>query len=250
MEAIAEDVAFAPGHGPMAAKSSIESSLLRRYGDALLHPSFSRLSHERLMEASRECLQETSASSTPEARIVATRLLENRVSYEAWEHEHAGLMRNVAAERLPAAQRESMLSASFSLIHRKALFEFLRERQLPNAQREALIQHFFPQRDVADSLRVEHMQFVRSTASYLCVERVGRDLMFDTLFAEPLQEYEEIYHEYFFAHCDQIAVRRNKHSLSIPAAMLGELKQRVSEWRKALLALTQSQSGTWRRPKF
>ncbi len=234
----------------MAPKSSIESSLLRRYGEALLHPTFARLSHERLMEASRECLQEASSGSTPETRIVTTRLLENRVSYQAWENEHSGLMRNVAAERLPASQRGTMLSASFSLIHRKALFEYLRDRQSSSTQREALIRHFFPQRDITDSLRSEHVQFVRSTASYLCVEHVGRDLMFDALFQQPLHEYEEIYHEYFFAHCDQIVALRSKNTLAIPAAMLSELKQRVSEWRKALLALTQSQSGTWRRPKF
>lgn len=233
----------------MASKSSIESSLLRRFGDSLANASFRRLSHERLMDASHDCLKQASASVHPEVKIVATRLMESPVAYESWENEHSGLMRNIAAERLPAAQRESMLSASFNLIHRKALFEYLRERQLRGAPREALIQHFFPQRDFVDSMRVEHMQYIRSTASYLCVEHVGRDLMFDALFEEPLQEYEEVYHEYFYVYCDQIA-RVKKDTMSVPTAMLGDMKTRVSEWRRALLALTQSHSGTWRRPKF
>jgi hypothetical protein len=232
----------------MPPKSTIESQLLRRFGQSLLHATFSRLTQDRLMEASHECLKEASRSGQPQAEIIATRLLENTQTYKSWESEHAALMRNIAAERLPAAQRESMLSASFSLIHRKALFEFLRERQLRGAHREALIQHFFPQRDFADSMRVEHMQYVRSAASYLCVEHVGRDLMFDALFEEPLTQYEEIYHEYFYAHCDQIIAGRT--GLSVPPEMLTGMKSTVNEWRKALLALTQSQSGTWRRPKF
>jgi len=232
----------------MPSKSSIESLLVRRFGQSLLHATFSRLTHDRLMAASHECLKDASRGGQPQAEVIATRLLENSQIYKAWETEHASLMRNVAAERLPAAQRESMLSASFSLIHRKALFEYLRERKLRGAQRELLVQHFFPQRDFADSMRVEHMQYVRSTASFLCVEYVGRDLMFDALFEEPLTQYEEIYHEYFYAHCDQIVAERT--GLSVPAEMLAGMKSTVNEWRRALIALTQSQSGTWRRPKF
>ncbi|HKQ83166.1 MAG TPA: hypothetical protein VJS42_13320 [Steroidobacteraceae bacterium] len=232
----------------MASKPSIESALLRRFGQALLHPGFRQLSHDRLMEASHECLSQAATSDDPETRIVALRLHENPRTYESWACEHSGMMRNVAAERSPAAQRESMLSASFSLIQRKAMFEYLRERQVRGTKREALIQHFFPQRDVADSMRVEHMQYVRSTASYLCVEHVGRDLMSDPLFEEPLAEYEVIYHEYFYAYCDQIVA--DGTALSMPMEILGGMKNRVSEWRKALLALTHSQSGTWRRPKF
>lgn len=232
----------------MPPKSSIETLLVRRFGQSLLHATFDRLTHDRLMEASHECLKDASTSGQPRAEIIASRLLENSHIYKSWESEHAALMRNVAAERLPAAQRESMLAGSFSLIHRKALFEYLRERKLRGAQRELLIQHFFPQRDFADSMRVEHMQYVRSAASFLCVEHVGRDLMFDALFEEPLAQYEEIYHEYFYAHCDQIVAERT--GLSVPTEMLGGMKNTVNEWRKALLALTHSQSGTWRRPKF
>jgi hypothetical protein len=229
-------------------KPTLESLLVRRFGQELLNPSFRHLSHDRLMEASHECVKEASRSRQPQVEIVATRLFESTQTYRTWENEHAALMRNVAAERLPASQRSVMLSASFSLMHRKALFEYMREKKLRGEQREALIQHFFPLRDFADSVRAEHQQYLRSAASYMCVGHVGRDLMFDTLFATPLLEYEEIYHEYFFAHCDQIVAE--SRGLSLPPGVLTEMKNRVSDWRRALLALTQSQSGTWRRPKL
>ncbi len=232
----------------MRPKSSIETQLLRRYGDALLNTSFVRLSHERLMDASRKCLRRAFSRGDPGIEIIATRLLESPATYQAWESEHAAMMRSVAAERLPAEQREAMLAASFSLIHRKALFEYLRDKKLRGPQRETLVQHFSPQRDYAESMRAQHLQYVRSAASYLCVGHVGRDLMFDALFAEPLAEYEDLYHEYFYAHCDQIIAAAT--GLSVPAEMLSGMKNRVSEWRKALLALTHSQSGTWRRPKL
>ena len=199
------------------------------------------------MEASHACVRKASRGGQPESEIIATRLFETQTN-KTWENEHAALMRNVAAERLPGSQRGAMLSASFSLVHRTALFEYLRERNLRGAQRETLIKSFFPQRDFEDSMRAEHQQYVRGTASYLCVGHVGRDLMFDTLFEAPLAEYEEIYHEYFYAHCDQIVA--DTTTVTLPTDMLAGMKSHVGEWRKALLALTQSQSGTWRRPKF
>jgi hypothetical protein len=232
----------------MSPRPTVESQLLRRYGNALTHPSFAPLSHERLMSASRTCLQRACRSAADEVEIVASRLLENPAAYRSWENEHAALMRTVAAQRLPAAQREAMLAASLALIHRKSLFEYMREKRVRGKQRENLIRHFFPQRDFADAVRAEHMQYVRSTASFLCVEHVGRHLMFDALFAQPLDEYEEVYREYFHAHCDRILSQAS--GLSVPAEMLGELKAKVTDWRNALLALTHSQSGTWRRPKF
>jgi hypothetical protein len=232
----------------MARASPVEAELVRRYGDALLQPTFGHLSHDRLMEASRECLKRASRSDQPQAEIVAMRLTENPRAYQSWEGEHAALMRGVAAGRLPAAQRESMLLAAFSLIHRKALFEYLRERGVRGAQRDALIRHFFPQRDVEDSVRAEHAQYLRSAASYLCVGYLGRDLMFDALFAEPLAEYEELYEAYFQAHCDRVIA--NPARLSAPPQLISSMKDRVGQWRAALLALTHSQSGTWRRPKF
>jgi hypothetical protein len=232
----------------MPQKPTLESKLLRRYGPSLQLASFGRLSHDELMEASHDCVKRAARSNQPQVELVAARLLENPVNYKTWENEHAGLMRNVAAERLPAAQREAMLSASFSLIHRKALFEYMREKKLRGEQRERLMQNFFPLRDFTDSMRSEHMQYVRSSASFLCVEHVGRDLMFDALFAAPLDEYDEIYREYFYAHCDQIIA--DPDAFTLPAELINSMKNRVGEWRKALLALTQSHSGTWRRPKF
>ena len=232
----------------MAPAPSLKAELVRRYGDAVLEPAFERLSHDRLMQASRECLQRASRAEQPQTEIVAVRLIENPRTYQSWEGEHAALMRSVAAERLPAAQRESMLLAAFSLIHRKALFEYLRERAVRGSQRDALIRHFFPQRDVEDSVRAEHAQYLRSAASYLCVGSLGRDLMFDTLFEEPLAEYEELYDAYFRAHCDRIICNPARVSTSLQ--LISSMKDRVGEWRAALLALTHSQSGTWRRPKF
>jgi hypothetical protein len=232
----------------MASAHSLKAELMRRYGDSLLESAFQRLSHDRLMEASRECLKRASRSEESQTEVIAMRLIENPRTYQSWEGEHAALMRSVAAERLPAAQRESMLLAAFSLIHRKALFEYLRERGVRGSQRESLIRHFFPQRDVEDSVRAEHAQYLRSAASYLCVGDLGRNLMFDALFTEPLAEYEEVYEDYFRAHCDRIIA--NPARLSAPAQIISSMKERVGEWRAALLALTHSQSGTWRRPKF
>ena len=61
-------------------KTSLETLLVRRYGQALLHPSFNRLTHDELMEASRTCLKQASSMRQPQAEIVTTRLLESPAS--------------------------------------------------------------------------------------------------------------------------------------------------------------------------
>jgi hypothetical protein len=72
--------------------------------------------------------------------------------------------------------------------------------------------------------------------------------MFDALFEIPLAEYEDLYASYFRTYCNSmLATDANALSKSM-LPVLVELKAQIGEWRKALSALTHSQSGVWRRP--
>ena len=225
-------------------------TLLERFGSAAHTAEFQRLSHDRLMEESQRRLANAMLSGQPAEERVATRLLDSVREYRRWEDEHAMLMRRIAAERLPLVQKSQLLYISLSLIHRKAMFEYLRDEQVRGARRQEIMAHFFSHRDYNGAVVAEHGRYVRSAASYLCSSHVGSNLMFDALFETPLAEYEELYASYFRTYCNAVLASDDNAVAKSMMPVLVDLKAQISEWRKALIALTQSQSGTWRRPTF
>jgi hypothetical protein len=228
--------------------SRVQSALLERFAHGTSAGEFGRLSHDRLMEASQRRINHAVTSGEPDEQRVATRILDSTRAYRRWENEHASLMRRIAAERLPAVQKAELLTISLSLIHRKALFEHLRDERIRGRHRQQIMAHFFHHRDYASAVVAEHGRYVQSAASYLCSSHVGSSLMFDALFESPLAEYEDLYASYFRTHCDiALASDRDAIATSMVPVLL-DLKAQVSEWRQALIALTRSQSGIWRRP--
>jgi hypothetical protein len=72
--------------------------------------------------------------------------------------------------------------------------------------------------------------------------------MFDALFDSPLAEYEDLYASYFRSYCDLAVAGDCNPLVKSMLPVLLDLKAQIGEWRQALVALTRSQSGIWRRP--
>jgi hypothetical protein len=228
----------------------VSPALLERFAHCASTSDFQRLSHDRLMEESQRRLRDAVLSDEVNEGRVATRILDSSRLYRDWENEHAMLMRRIAAERLPGIQKAQLLTISLSLIHRKALFEYLRDERVHGQRREEIMAHFFSRRDCASAVVAEHGRYLQSAASYLCSSHVGSNLMFDALFESPLAEYEDLYASYFRTYCDvALAGDRDPVATSMLPVLL-DLKAQIGEWRQALIALTHSQSGVWRRPAF
>jgi hypothetical protein len=228
--------------------SRAPSVLLERFAHSASACSFRRLSHARLMQESQRTLLNAVVSGEPDEEHIATRILDDSRVYRRWENEHATLMRRIAAERLPGVQKAQLLTISLSLIHRKALFEYLRNDHVRGVRRQQLMAHFFSHRDYASAVVSEHGRYMHTAASYLCANHVGSKVMFEALFESPLAEYEDLYASYFRTYCDvTLAGDRDAVAQSLQPMLL-DLKARIGEWRQALIALTRSQSGIWRRP--
>jgi hypothetical protein len=228
----------------------VSSALLERFAHCASTGDFRRLSHDRLMEESQRRLRNAVLSDEPDEGRVATRILDSSRLYRDWENEHSMLMRRIAAERLPGVQRAQLLTIALALIHRKALFEYLRDERVHGRRRAQIMGHFFSRRDCASAIVAEHGRYLQSAASYFCSSYVGSNLMFDALFESPLAEYEGLYASYFRTYCDvALADDRNPVAASMEPVLF-DLKAQIGEWRQALIALTHSQSGTWRRPAF
>src|ERR1700686_4340346 len=119
----------------------------------------------RLMEYSERHLSLTARSGvSPEAQL-ASRLLENVVMYRSWEHSHGRLMHAVATAPRQTSPLE-LRKVTFLTLHRKAPFEYLRDRHITGRARRQLIQALFGgQQSYGRSLVREHEAYVSSACS-------------------------------------------------------------------------------------
>src|SRR5579862_9178978 len=96
------------------------------------------ISHARLMRESTDRIEAALTSEDVTEQLIARRVLENPGAFDAWEREHASLMRplaNVTVRR----QVEGLKQTTFRLLHGKALFQYLRQNAIRGRQRHELI---------------------------------------------------------------------------------------------------------------
>lgn len=214
--------------------------------DAVRHGK-SPFNHDDLMEISQDRLSVAAHSGSDAERVVAARVFDNPRDFSKWECQHAQIVKRIVDARALGAQRCLLLSASLQLIHRKALFEYLRTSGVRGNDRVRVVRAFFPNVDYDSSIVTEHSRYIRSAASYLCSSHIGANFMLDDIFERPLLEYEQLYAEYFRVYCEWVS-GTCKTDPSAAEAQVIEMKHQVAAWHKALLDLSYSRSGIWRRP--
>jgi hypothetical protein len=204
--------------------------------------------HSRLMEESEQRLAAVARAGPPDDMTFASRILDHPMSYRTWESEHDRLLRSVSAHGRLAPQMGALRSATFSLIHRTALFEYIRERSVTGQKRRRLFALFYGARDYANSVIAEHASFVRSRSSYLCLDHLAENLMRDAAYEEPMQLYAEWYADYFRVFCDVALAETEEEKLALaPVESLKPLlKYRLREARDSILALPKVPSTVWR----
>jgi hypothetical protein len=189
------------------------------------------------MAESESRVEMTATSQSPADILVAQRILVRPVEFTRWEAHHDQLMRAVSVRARLAEQMVALRATAFMLVHRKALFEYLRERQTTGAKRKRLLAVFYGCADYTNAVLVEHGNYVRCSSSYLCTQHLAEHLMHDPALDEPLVLYEEWYKEYFHAFCDvEIAETEDEKQECLAQESLKPLlKYRVVEARKAIL---------------
>jgi hypothetical protein len=203
--------------------------------------------HARLMAESESRVGMTAFSCSP-ADVVARRVLEDQELYRRWTAEHDRLMRNVSTHPRLSAQVTALRSTAFALVHRRALFEYMRDRQITGSKRRRLFTLFYGYRDYTNAILTEHGRYVRCSSSYLCTQHLAEHLMHDTALTEPLQLYEQWYQDYFTNFCDGELASTEEEQLALaPITELRPLlKHRLAEARQAILAMPQTSEREWR----
>jgi hypothetical protein len=203
--------------------------------------------HARLMDESEWRVEIAASSHLPE-ELLASRVLENPLTYRRWTAEHHRMLQPVAAHARVENQVVSLRSTALSLVHRKALIEYLRERSLTGRKRRRLFELFYGYRDYTNAVLAEHNNYLRCSSSYLCAQYLGEHLMHDEAMLEPLQLYEQRFSEYFRAFCDgELAETEEERSLAEPLDVLRPLlKYQLTEARQAILKMPLAPERQWR----
>ena len=164
--------------------------------------------------------------------VIANRILENPFVWQQWENEHSGLMRQVAGGlRL---RNDALKHAGLRLIHRKALFEYLRDNDVRGEVRRRIFTAFHPTYGYARAVVAEHSEYLRSACSYLCTNHLGTELIQDPGFEGPMQRYEALYSEYFQIYCGNFFADADDESAA-QCALLPLLKAELDACRAAIM---------------
>jgi hypothetical protein len=167
--------------------------------------------------------------------LIATRILENPSVWQQWESEHAVLMRQVAVESFVHTQSAALKEAAFRLIHRKALFEYLRDNNVRGPVRRRIFASFHPTYGFSRAVVAEHGQYLRKACSYLCTNHLGSELVRDVTFEGPMQRYEALYTEYFQVYCNSSFGEEQDENDAAQTALLPLLKSELEACRAAIM---------------
>jgi hypothetical protein len=206
------------------------------------------ITQSRLMEESEACVAEAARSGTPAQVLVANRLLADPVVYRHWESEHSRLMRGISQHTYLHRQVIALRSTALGLLHRKAVFEYLRDRQLTRLQRHRLMALFHSLKDYSASLIAEHGNYLRGASSYWCSHHLARRFMKDGVFVEPLLLYQERYSDYFRVFCEVglADTDADRHNVEPLRALQPLLKHQLAEARTEILTMAYRPEKVWR----
>jgi hypothetical protein len=193
------------------------------------------LSHPWLMRESQRRVEEAACSPDVRQQLVAKRVLTDPSMQRIWEREHSRYMRGVADEWRRPRQLVALRSVAFGLIHRKALFEYLRDDAVRGEKRRRIVALFHGSLTYTEAVVAEHHRFLRSALSHLCAEHIGSAVVGDPAFDEPLRAYEGVYLQYLRRFCETHAWPWGSDDPQ--PAVLQYLKLRLTEQRQAILAL-------------
>jgi hypothetical protein len=194
------------------------------------------LSHSLLMEESESCIEDVARKGATAQAQIARRVLDDTRLYRHWEAEHERLMRSVAESR-PMQQVAALRNACFGLIHRKALFEYLRQQKITGRDRHAVFELIYGDQDYVTAVLAEHGNYVRSASSLLCSHHLGLSLLADRAFGEPMLRYEQQYADYFRVFCGSALASNRYNNDDTLSTLVPYLKRQLGILRRAILAM-------------
>ena len=194
------------------------------------------LTSRALMEVSESRIATIRQSGSADSRLVVNRLFDTGVGYRHWHTFHWGLMKMVAASDTRTHQVVSLRKTSFNLVHRQALFEYLRESRTTGRRREVIFSALHGSTNYSRAVIGEHGRYLESNSSLFCADYLEASVMDDATFGAELLQYRSTYMQFFSLYCGWIiAEARGADYVLYP--LIPEMKKLLWTMRARLLAM-------------
>jgi type IV secretory pathway VirB4 component len=152
--------------------------------------------HRRLMDESEQALVDASQSeSQHESRISSQILADNKI-HGIWEARHARMLLPVAEHRKTTHQIIQLRMMSTTLVHGRALIEYIRDHEIRGDERERFFACYYRLTDYQNAVLAAHRDYMLSVSSKVSTDHLI-DLMYDPTSHRLLQQYSKLYKQYF-----------------------------------------------------
>ncbi len=161
---------------------------------------YSSTTHRKLMDESEYALHSATGAPDPRVSRIATTILDDDRMYRRWETTHANLLLPIAEHRKNLPQLMELRNAEVQLVHRQALFRYLRRSGISGPRRQRLFRTLHQTRDFDDAVIAEHRNYMMAVSSHVSADHLI-DVMKDVSSKRLLRLYENSYDRYFEMRC-------------------------------------------------
>ncbi len=154
------------------------------------------------MESSESLLATTSRVGSGEIASAASQLLADVGTWRTWESEFGSSLRAVTTPWRLDEQIRALRHVGFSSIHRAMPFRYIRDSRLRGNNRRRVISGLHNRHSYARAMVTEHRNYIRSTCSFVCSAHIGEAVFGDSIFAQSMHRYQQLYGDYFQAYCN------------------------------------------------
>lgn len=183
---------------------------------------------QRMWICSQRRIEEAAQQEAGFGAQAACRVLESPAAQRDWSISHNRLLTPIAMQRRTPAQIQAVKRMALSVIHRKAPFEFLRDRQLRGAIRHAFFTSLYGEgRDYARAMVREHRGYLSAVCSYVCLDTLCGPGSLHRILA-----YERCYQSFWQA---QAALRLGVEHVDRDAMLVDYLRRAARAARQRLL---------------
>lgn len=186
------------------------------------------------MDESERTVHAGAAHGVGPVRRVCRQLVSDEVRYRFWLRRHEQPMTHVAEWKHRQKQILQLRNAAVQQVHKTALVRYLKEYHITGKARDLTLAEFHGVTDPVQAAINEHHTYLLSASTGYCAEHLLA-MVDDTHGLEMIQEYRQIYDQFFALYCGQArAIRRQKQYLL--AGFVPEFRATATRSREAILA--------------
>ena len=188
--------------------------------------------HRKMMDQSEFALQDATESPISHVSRVASAILGDSRSYRLWESQHADLILPAAETSNKKRQIIELRKAEIKLVHRRALFGYLRTKKVTGEERRQLFSVFHRTRDYENAVLAEHRQYMVALSSHVSADYLI-DIMNDPKSKSLPRRYKKLYAHYFEMYC-YLACKGDSKCVDLVRGLMAEVSEQLKQLRRRI----------------